>query len=287
MIIAGERDGDLTYPIADQFIDRAVGPTTFMTLYGGNHNQLGDTGLGQDATPTITRLEQQTRICNYVVAFIKRWSATTMDLSVEGLLYNNELAGSATGGICAWRNMMERLDVDDFQDGASATNLLTGANNLTGATRTEASNYPSIGLPGYATLGIKHNIMSNFGTTGTYTTSFTARDVSKCLRLTFRSSQNNGNGYDDVTFRVKLVDQGGALSIVTLFDRTAPTATYLPDYTGTGAASTFRRFVDGTVMLSSFTGVNLAQVTSIEFIYEFAAAPAANRAMVLDAIRFE
>src|SRR5690606_18214443 len=40
LLFAAENDGDLTYPFSDEHIDRATGPTTFATIYGGCHGFL-------------------------------------------------------------------------------------------------------------------------------------------------------------------------------------------------------------------------------------------------------
>src|SRR5690606_38668469 len=63
LIIAAENDGDLTYPIADQLIDRATGPTTQVTLYGGVHNLISDAHPAE-GDARISRSEQTARVAD-------------------------------------------------------------------------------------------------------------------------------------------------------------------------------------------------------------------------------
>ncbi len=265
---AYEEDGDLVYPIADQIGDRAVGPLTNVTVFGANHNYTCDTHGNESATVYITRAEQQLRNWQLVVAFIKRWTDADGRF-LDGILYTNQFVNASTtrshDGITGWRNMVERIMIDDFQDANTATNNLGGANSLTAGSRSEASAYPA--FQNLASIGIKHNLVTlPAGTTATYSTSFTAQDISKCRRLAMRMGQTCLAGYDWVTVRLRLTDSSSATSLVTVFDRAAQSSTYLPDFNG--SQPYYDRFVDLQVVLSNFSGINMSAITKIELVFE-------------------
>jgi len=286
LAVAGEQDGDLIYPICDQMMDRSTGQATFATIYGANHNYLGDAN-GADGAPYITRQQEQERIFDLVVAFLKRWTA--LDLSLEGKLYNNEHAGSSEVGVTAYRNMMERVLVDDNQNNNVNTNLLGGANSITGGTVSEsASVFPNIGtdLP---SLGLRHAIYTiASGATCTHQINIPAanQNMSRTKRLVFRfgaiDATGQPKGFDWVTVRVRIT--AGATSTVTIFDRSAPTSTYLPDYPGSGS-NVYDRFVEASISLSQFSGLTLSTVSRVELIFE--TATGASRQLYMDDIRFE
>lgn len=298
LLIAAENDRDLFYPICDQFIERATGPATFATIYGACHNYMGDAtsaepdyssqGIG---VPYITRTEQQERAFNLVVAFIKRWAG--LDLSLEGLLYNNELAGSQEVGVTAWRNMTERVVIDDHQTGTKSANTLGGANTLSAGTwTTSGSVYPSWGALG--TVGVRHNILTLVGGTGTtYASEIPPanQDLSHTRRVIFRIGQIDQagpKGFDWVTVKLRLTDKQNDTATVTLFDRQNQHGQYLPDYVGSGN-NYFDRFVEGNVTLETFmamnTNLNTDQLDSVEFVFE--TAQGASRQIYLDDLRFE
>lgn len=291
LIIAGENDGDLVYPICDELIDRAAGPATFATIYGGNHNYLGDVGVSTDGAPYISQAQQHARIFNLVVAFLKRWTA--LDLSLEGMLYNNHFAGSNEVGVTAWRNMNETLVVDDNQDSNNSTNSIGGANTLSSGTMaTNASIYPATG--NFASLGLRHNRLTlNAATTTTFTTTIPAASQDRTrnrrfiLRMGSVDTASAVKGFDWVTVRVRLTDAQNDNATITLFDRTAQNSTYLPDYTGT--QNVYDRFVEANVLLSAFTtanpSLNLNQLSNVQLIFETASG--SSRQLYFDDMRFE
>jgi hypothetical protein len=288
LIIAAENDGDIRYPIGDQFIDRASGQATSVTLYGGNHNRLGDTNADElplGGAPYITRDQEQDFISNQVIAFLKRWG--TFDLGLEGFLYGNEHAGSTDYGVAALRNMTDVLWVDDYQDGNAASNLLGGANSLTGGSRQELPIYPDTGnMP---SLGIRHNLLTFSANTSTYGTQLPGGiDVSALKRVVFRCGQTSTTGYDWVTFGIRLSD-GSTNAAVTLFDRNAPDTTYLPDFSGD--ARVYDRFVQVEVTLDEFVAaapaLDLGALTSVELTFSFAGTPSAAQQIYVDDLRFE
>lgn len=307
LIIASECDGDLIYPLCDQLIDRATGPATFMTLYGGNHNFLGDTNANESGTQYISNhLHQKERIFNFVIAFLKRWGRN--DVSLEGFLYNNEHAGSTEVGVTAWRGMTGQKLLDNHQGGNPASNTLGGANSITGATySTAASTYPGTLPWPYTTnqpsMNLRHNIItiqSNANVTYTSTIPAAQQNMSANRRFIFRirgqvPSAVAAKGFDWVTVRVRLTDAQNDQATITLFDRTAQNNTYLPDYLGTGSytQNQYSRFVEGNILLSAFTtanpALNLNQLTQVQFIFESGTttASAPYPEIVIDDTRFE
>jgi putative Ig domain-containing protein len=285
LLIMAENDGDLTYPTADQIIERASGQATSVTVYGAVHSYLGDTNNYDEGAAYITRQKEQDVIVNQVVAFLKRWSGP--DLSLEGFLYGDEFAGSADVGVAALRNMTDPVWIDDYQDGDTAHNLLGGTNSLSGGSRQEAPIYPATGdLP---SLGIKQNILTFSANSSNYTTNLPAVDVTAEKRLVFRCGQTSANGYDWVTFDARLSD-GTNNATVRLFDRTAPSTTYLPDY-ASGNPRVYDRFVQVEVPLSQFLAatpaLDLSAVTSVQLLFSFAGTPPASNQIYLDDLRFE
>jgi hypothetical protein len=112
--------------------------------------------------------------------------------------------------------------------------------------------------------------------------------MSNCRRLLFRcGSVDNGTalkGFDWVTLSVRLTDSSNNTATVQLFNPSAPSTTYLPDYPGSGS-NVYDRFVDVSVMLSQFTGVSTSAVAKVELIFTTAAG--STRQFYMDDLRFE
>jgi hypothetical protein len=292
LVLAAENDGDLAYPICDQFIDRATGPTTFATVYGACHNFLSDAKQPENnSNPYISRVEQQARFFNLIIAFMKRWAY--LDLSLEGLLYNNELAGSQEYAVTAYRNMGAAIWVDDHQDGVRTSNLLGGANSLTQGAYENKNSYPSFG--GFSTLGLRHAVLTlDGGAVATYRTTIPAGgpDFSRTRRFVARIgsvSMGPPDGFDWVSVAVRLVDDQGDAATVMLFDRQAPSGQWLPDHPGIGD-NVFDRFVDLSVPLAQFELANpaltLSTLQRVELVFDTVGG-SGSRQIRMDDIRFE
>ena len=280
--LMAENDNDLFYPIANELIDRAVGPSTAVTIYGACHNYTGDTNTAEAGSgPYITRLVQQDTMVDFTVAFLKRWAND--DLSLEGYLYGGEWMGSTKAGVTYHRGLAGSVVVDNFQNVTTGTNVLGGANSFTGGSRSEASVYPNIG--NFASLNLRHNILTFSATGATYTTLLPNTNLANQRRLIWRCGQTSATGFDWMTLQVRVTDGAGANQTVTLFDMAAPATTYLPDYTG--APRVYDRFVEVQVPFSAFAGVNFAQVASIELMFTFAAVPAVSQQYYMDELRVE
>ncbi|MCZ6603292.1 MAG: putative Ig domain-containing protein [Planctomycetota bacterium] len=289
LLIMAENDSDLRYPYADQIIERASGPTTSVTVYGAKHNYLGDTNPAEFGSPAayISRIDQQRIIFNQVVAFLKRWS--DLDLSLEGFLYGNEFVGSTEVGVASYRNMVEAVLIDDFQDGDPSMNSLGGMNTFTGGTRQETDIYPLLGS--FGSLGMQNSIFIFASPTASYLTELPpGTDISGRERLIFRCGQTSASGYDAVTLQVRLTDAAAQSTTVTLFDRAAPSTTYLPDFQA-GDPRFYDRFVEVQVPMSDFAAanpaVNLDTIGSVELLFDFAFAPPVSNQIYIDDLRFE
>ncbi len=287
LIISAEDDGDLVYPTADMLIDRATGPTTFVTVYGANHNRLGDSGIQDEGNASISRDVQQKRIGNFVIAFIKRWA--DLDVSLDGFLYGDEYAGSGQVGVSTWRNMAERTLVDDFQDGNQALNVLGGSNSFIGGQRDEENIYPiaNLGYPGFLTLNLKHCLLSFNALSAKYAASFPALNVRAHKRVIVRMGQKGMQGYDFLTCSLNLKDEHGELAEKIIFDRNNQSDNYLPDYSG--GPQVYDRFVEVSVLLDDLQVENpeLELSKLVEFSLNFSFDLVPNDSLYIDNLRFE
>lgn len=321
LVIAAERDGDLSYPIADQFIDRATGPTTFVTVYGGNHDNLGDDNDYDGWAATISREDEQKRVTNFVVAFVKRW--TYDDVSLEGFLYGDEHATSNTVGVGSWRRTSPGLLVDDFQDGNAGKNLLGGSNTVVNMRRTEESIYPPTGdMP---SLGLKHCVLTPLAQDSSFKMALSpptllpwvrtltlspalgaaidprvatlrppfpwnkTRDLRGFRALLVRAEQTGSDGWK-IGCWAQLRDAFGRTASVKVSNEDGSSTGFLPAFTGGGAP--LNRFVTVTVPIDRFRSANpallLDRVSSLELVVHTPnATPDPSRKIVLDDVRFE
>ncbi len=283
LIISAENDGDLLYPIADQLADRRTGPTTFVTVYGGVHAFTSDNSMFDASGATIQRQEQQALTQHFVTAFIKRW--TESDRTLDGILYGDAAAGSSQVGVFGWRNMHERILVDDYQDADESTNSLGGLNSLSAGSRNELSIYPSIGA--FDSLALKHNLVFLSGVpTAEYTTGLPALDITQQRKIAFRLGQTTISGFDWVTIKVRLVDHTNASATVTVWDRLIQQSGAVPDFVS-GTPNVYDRFVDVEVPLSGFTGIDLTDVRRLDLVFETNGAGSVARRLYWDDLRFE
>lgn len=284
LVFAAENDGDLTYPIADELVDRATGPTTFVTVYGGVHNFLGDSNPDEGGA-TITREEQHARIASFVVAFVRRWARD--DVSLDGLLYGSESQTSQAVGVASWRRSSPLLLVDDFQDADTGRNLLGGKNGVTGIKRSEASIYPS--SADQDKLGLRHSILTLNAASSVFQLALgptgTARDLSNHDRFLARIEQTGPDGWRLGTW-VRLRDAAGTKASVQVTSWDGKTLGFLP-----AAASGLAcdRFVTLSVPLALFKKaapkLDLARIASLELV--FSTAKPSARKIVVDDVRFE
>lgn len=289
LIISAERDGDLIYPIADQFIDRASGPTTFATIYGANHNQLADPVVPLDSPASISRDLQQRRSAHLVYAFIRRWCLD--DLSTEGLLYGDAYASSETLGIASYRGMASTLMIDDFDDDDPARNSLGGENGYSGGTREEDSFYPDVYGNGFETLNLSHNILDFTQKSAVYQTSFPAQDLAQQTHLTFRIAQDGSQGFDFASIDVRIRDARGQVANIRIRDQSLNSSDFLPEFEPAQHAGTlpFDRFVDVRIPLAAFQAaeaqLDLSRIHRIEIAFLADQAPQVS--VALDDLRFE
>lgn len=276
LIFSAENDGDLVYPYCDEIIDRAVGPTTFVTVYGGVHNYLSDFHAAE-GYGTISRDEEQDRIANFTVAFIKRWSED--NISLDGFLYGNEYATSATVGVASWRRASPTLMVDDFQ-GAAGTNLLGGAKIATGATLAQDTPYPPLASLG--NLGLQAALLNPLTSTYDFTLNFRDQDVSQYRYLLSRIEQRGPFGWQTDAY-VTLSDSIGQTASIQISEASGDTTSYLPGWPSP-TSTPLNRFVNLSLSLNNFRNVNpalnLTKITQIKYTV-------GRIGIVLDDIRFE
>jgi hypothetical protein len=288
LMFSAENDGDLSYPFADEMIDRATGPTTFVTVYGAIHDQLGDVAFA-DGTPTITAAVEQARIASFVVAFVKRW--TNDDLSLEGMLYGNEHGTSNTVAVASWRRTSPTLLVDNFQGTLGAANLLGGTNTYASATPTLGSIYPADGV--YSTMGLQQ-LQLTVASGGTGAANLGLGSVNRDLRRfrTFlaRVEQTGSSGWN-FDMWVKLTDSHGNTASVQVAAKTGASTGYLPAFVSGGPV--FDRFVTLSVPLYQFaraggaaTTIDLANVVEASFIFQNVPNTGSPQ-VVIDDVRFE
>jgi hypothetical protein len=284
LIISAEDDHDLSYPFADEFIDRATGPTTFVTLYGATHQDMTDSEM-DDGGSVLGRTAEQNEVANVVVAFMRRWSA--QDTSLESFLYGRDFAASRSYGVASWRRTSPTLLVDDFQDNDPAHNLLGGANGATGMTRTEASVYPA--LSDLGSLGLQHSICQFQTSTSTFDLDLAgSRDLRKNRSLLVRVMQTGSNGWNVDGWAV-LADAHGNTASVQFSKLDGSSTGYLPQFVAGTGNSPLSRFLLLDVPLYQFEratpAIDLRKVTKVSFT--FGATVGTSPEVALDDVRFE
>jgi hypothetical protein len=284
LIIAAENDGDLTYPIADQLIDRATGPTTQVTVYGGVHNLIGDSQHRAEGDDRITRREEQSRVADWIVCFVKRWSE--QDTGLDWRLYGGGNEGDATVGITSWRPSDRTLVLEDAQD-ADVSRNLRGSNSVASARRRERSIYPPVG--DLDTLGLSHTLIEPTGTVSAWRmASDSAMDLSKHQRLVMRVSQTSEFGWSGMGLWARMLDGRGGVSWYRVWEPTA--GGHLPEFDG---LSPNDRFVDVHVPLDGFfagsssaQGLDRSQTVALDLFFVIRDS-SRDADIVLDMIRFE
>ncbi|MCA8944378.1 MAG: putative Ig domain-containing protein, partial [Planctomycetes bacterium] len=282
LVFSAELDFDMFFPVPDQFADRRTGPTSFVTIYGGVGSYMTDAAAYDAPNALITRAAQHAHLFRYTTAFIQRWCG---DRSLDGLLYGDADAGSEQVGAFGWRNMVERILVDDFQDDDPSTNLLGLPNTLSAASRNEESVYPMLG--GFPSLGIRHNVVFLSGTDAAdYMTELGGLDVSARRKLAFRIGQTTDFGFDWVTVTARLVDGVGGSADVIVWDAMTQVG-ILPDYDVASSLNTYERFVGVEVALDAFVGIDLTDVARLELVFETDGTFDVARRVYFDDLRFE
>lgn len=288
LVFASELDGDLTYPICDQMAERRSSSTCFLTIWGGNHNNTGDSHVA-DATSSISAVQQRNILVQWMTAFLLRYGYDRLDL--EGHLFGPEHAQSSSVGRVGFRDVSEPLMVLDGQNGNVALNTLGLANVASaGVTASLADPYPVVGsLPNATPRSVRLTFTTlGAGKTFRTTVSSVGLNVVKKRRLIFEIRQSGATGFNWVTIGARLTDINANTALVTVYDAvpTPDVSSFLPIYPipGHTTARPLNRFLQVEVPLSSFTGVDLTQLASITF--EFAnTSTAAN--IAIDDVRIE
>lgn len=281
LIIAAENDGDLTFPIADQLIDRATGPTTQVTLYGGVHNLISDDHPAE-GDARITRAQETARVADWIVCFVKRW--TEGDTSLDGRLYGPAHQGSTAYGVASWCPSARTLLLEDAQD-TSADRNLVGRNLVGGLRRREQSIYPEMAY--FSRLGLRHTLLTPSADQSVWRlASDRPLDTRGHRRLTFRALQTSTYGWSGLGLWVRLIDAAGTQAWARVHEPSSGGA--LPTW---DRSSPHDRFVEVNVDLADFaasgdTPFDRSQVAAVDLVLVRRTASRV-RSVAVDAVRFE
>ncbi|RMG18423.1 MAG: hypothetical protein D6731_01985 [Planctomycetota bacterium] len=213
LVIAAENDGDLTYPIADQLIDRATGPMTQVTIYGAVHNLISDAHAAEGRA-RISRRSEQSQVADWIVCFVRRWA--DLDTSLDWRLYGGGHQGDPLAAVTSWRPSQRTLVLEDAQDGDVDHNLL-GRNLVAGLRRRELSSYPPVGDMG--SLGLRHVFLTPTRDVSAWRLETGGPlDASRHVRLVLRLSQTGDYGWSGLALWARLIDAAGESSWYRIHD---------------------------------------------------------------------
>jgi hypothetical protein len=282
LIIAAENDGDLTFPIADQLIDRAAGPTTQVTLYGAVHNLISD-DHGAEGEAMISREDETTRTADWIVCFVKRW--TERDARLDARLYGAAHQTSPAYAVASWMPSARTLVVEDAQDADPDRNRL-GRNSVSGLRRQEASIYPDLG--DFARLRLRHELLTPTTTRSAFRMASDRNlDTRAHRRVVLRALQTGTRGSSGWEVWLRLVDVAGTMGYARVNDPTAA-GNLLPAWDGRAPQD---RFIDihvplARVVATGATPLDRSKINAVDLVLVKRDATAA-RSVVLDAVRFE
>ncbi|MBC8262267.1 MAG: hypothetical protein H8E43_10660 [Planctomycetia bacterium] len=123
--VTAEQDTDVIYPYAERLLERMVGATTAVCIYGGCHGYSSNSsslGCGTctwipqspavDSCPYISRSLQHDLTRKWMLAFLNRYAFD--DISMEGLLYGTESQLSQYESVATKRNLSGVIEIDNF-----------------------------------------------------------------------------------------------------------------------------------------------------------------------------
>ncbi|MDC3378833.1 putative Ig domain-containing protein [Planctomycetota bacterium] len=284
LIIAAENDGDLTYPIADELIDRAAGPTTQVTVYGGVHNLISDSH-GAEGNARISRTSEQTQVADWIVCFIKRWAED--DLRCDRRLYGEEHEADTDVGVAYWRPSARTLLLEDAQDADDARNLV-GRNLVLNMRRRETSLYPAMG--DFPSLGLQHTLVTPTDKVSAWRlASDTPIDTTDHARLVLRTAQTSDYGWSWCGLWARAIDVNGNEAWQRIHE---PSAAGSPFPDPTNAISTHARFLEVGIKLDDFfvsqgnPAVDFSQITAVD-LFVVVRDQARAGSVAFDMVRFE
>lgn len=284
MIFAAEEDGDLSYPFADQMIERRSTSTVFLTIWGANHNQTGDSH-SPDGFPSINGQTQRNILVQWMTAFLLRFGYDRLDLSTH--LFGDEHALSSHVGHVGYHDVAGQRMILDAQNGNVAVNTLGLANTASaGITTSLVYPYPSLGSFGSANPRGLQIAFSSVGAGKAFTSALGGLNASTSKAVFLEIRQSGTTGFNWLTLGVRLTDTNGVSATVPIYDRVANTSSYLPVYPipGHTSARKLNRFVQLEVPLGNFAGVNLASLASVALVMDNGST--ANQ-LVIDDLRIE
>jgi len=285
LVIAAENDGDLTYPIADQLIDRASGPTTQVTIYGAVHNLISDRQPAE-GNATISRRSEQQQTADWIVTFVKRWAEGEIDL--DRRLYADGHVADDDAAVAAWNPSARTLVWEDASDADDSRNEL-GRNLILDLRRSEYPVYPGVG--NMASLDLKHTVLAPRDRISIWRMAADRPlEVDGHKRLVLRMTQTSAVGWDWGSVWLRLIDGQGSLAWVQLHGPQGAGG-FLPRQ-GSAHRSAHRRFLDvhvdleNDLLAGSATPIDLDQLMALDVILVRDDDVNA-RSVVVDAVRFE
>lgn len=281
LAIVAENDGDLVYPIADQLIDRASGPTTQVTLYGGVHNLISDSHPAEGVA-RISRATEQARVADWVVCFVKRWAEGRDDL--DRRLYLGAHQASRSYALASWYPSSRTRVLEDAQDADPARNRV-GRNQVAGLRRSEVSIYPEVG--DMASLGIRHTVLGPVDQVSVWRIGAdTPLDARAHARLVLRLAQTGRQGWSGLGVWVRLVDQAGGIAWARVYE--PQSGGELPAWSG---FTPLDRMIDVHLPWSAFSdatspGLDRSRLAAVDLVL-VQRDPARVDGVVVDAVRLE
>ena len=281
LVVCAENDGDLIYPIADQLIDRATGPTTQVTIHGAVHNLISD-AHPSEGNDRISRREQRIQVADWIVCFIQRWAFGQTDL--DRRLYGDGHHGDDDVAVASWFPQSHTIALEDAQD-VDTTRNLSGPNLVAGLRRSERSTYPFVGGD-YDSLGLRHTHLSLIDQVSVWRLGHDLPlNVSEHHRLVLRISQTSAAGWGWVGFWVRLVDAKGNTAWRQVWEPSRGGAFPAPS-----SLSPHDRFMDVHIDLDTFSpqsaGFDLAELRATDLVLVIRD-PNTNGQVVVDQVRYE
>ncbi|RTZ91995.1 MAG: hypothetical protein DSY81_03295 [Bacillota bacterium] len=271
--VTAEQDTDVIYPYAERLMERMVGPSTSVCIYGGCHGYSSDdqligcnvctwqpTAPQIDSCAYITRSLQHELTRHWVWTFLRRHAFG--DLSLEGLLYGNESQTSPYFSVAHNRDLSGALLVDNFDlfPRNNLGHLISSVNTLL-FTQGACYDWP---FPLPQPLPTITNLVTILPPTGTATVSMPLGsvgfplDVGPRKALQFRIKNHDVHGavdnsgwFFDAT--LSLIDAAGRTATVDLNQFLPQTPQHpQPDPAGLAVTLKYQRFISVEISLERF-----------------------------------
>ncbi|MGE3164838.1 MAG: hypothetical protein AB7O52_08025 [Planctomycetota bacterium] len=293
LIISAEQDFDVVFPGSERLLERATGPTTQVTIYGGCHGYTTNSSANGcqecnwvqaapwlDYCRYISRTRQHDWTAQFATAFLQRHAFA--DLSVDGILYGAEYQTSSHVGVAHRRHHIGTRVLDDFSD--HPHNQLGQLTASSGGTVQVGACYDLPNDPPAPITAISNLIVTLTGTpvathhVSPLSTPAGPLDATPHQRLKFRIKNpdrwgqvdNFGFGWLDAS--VTLLDADGDSATVDLGPHLPTTPFHpTPEPPGTLVRMKYQRFVTVSLDLDQFTqrnpGLDLDRLTELDWTW--------------------